>query len=215
MSFLRVAVISTALGGAAIAGVTHRQDGSEANANPAVAVPGVVSTASVPDNEFTTIENQDETMTLQVPRAWRDVSEGAWTYHGVNVGYFLEASTNIADFQAGRPAPGVFMGVFSGHDRRSVTSLLDTEKVDFNKRCKLTGRKAYKDQFYVGNVNDYAQCGGSKQRSMVSVVQSGDGSTVLLRVNIASDADVATANQIFASFQVLGNVDEHDHGHGE
>jgi hypothetical protein len=125
----------------------------------------------------------------------------------------LTASTNLADFQAGRSAPGVFMGVYSGNAKRSTSAVLDTEKVDISKRCSLIGRKAYKDQFYVGNVDDYTQCGGSRQRSLVSVVQSGDGSTVLLRVNIASDADIPIANQIFASFQVLGNVDEHDHGH--
>ena len=214
MTFLRVAVISTVLGGTAIAGLTHPQGGANRTADPAAAVSGTVTT-SVPESQFTTIQNQDETMTMQVPRAWRDVTEGAWTYHGVHVGYFLSASTNLADFQAGRPAPGVFMGVFSGHVKRNVASLLDTEKVDFGRRCKLTGRKAYKDQFYVGNTDDYAQCGGSQQRALVSVVQSGDGSTVLLRVNVASDADVAAAKQIFASFQVLGNVDEHDHGHGD
>ena len=139
---------------------------------------GAAATTSASD-KFVTIQNQDETMTLQVPAAWTDVSQGAWTVHGVQVGYFLSASTNLADFQAGRSAPGVFMGVFSGHAKQDASALLDTEKVDISKRCSLTGRKAYKDQFYVGNVDDYTQCGGARQRSLVSVVQSGDGSTVL------------------------------------
>ena len=214
MTFLRAAVVTTVLGGAAIAGLSHPQS-APVNADSAAALAGVAATTNVSDNQFVTIENQDETMTLQVPAAWTDVSQGAWTVHGVHVGYFLSASTNLADFQAGRSAPGVFMGVYSGHAKRSTSALLDTEKIDISKRCSLTGRKAYKDQFYVGNVDDYTRCGGSRQRSLVSVVQSGDGSTVLLRVNIASDADVPIANQIFASFQVLGDVDEHDHGHGE
>ena len=215
MTFLRIAVVGTVLGGAALAGLTHPQSSTQANADPAAVLAGVAVTTNVSGNQFVTIGNEDETMTLQVPAAWIDVSQGAWTYHGVHAGYFLSASTNIADFQAGRFVPGVFMGVFSGHAKRSVASLLDTEKVDFGKRCKLTGRRPYKDQFYVGNVDDYTQCGGSQQRSLVSVVESADGSTVLLRVNVASDADVAAANQIFASFQVLGNVDEHDHGHAD
>jgi hypothetical protein len=203
--------VGTVLGASAYAGFAHPQGNAQVNAD-AAAVP---ATPTVSDNGFVTIENEDETMTLQVPADWRDINQGPWMYHGVHVGYFLTASTNLADFQAGRPAPGVFMGVFSGHGKRSVASLLDTEKLDVGKRCALTARKAYRDKFYIGNIDDYAQCGGSKQRSLVSVVQSGDGSTVLLRVNVASDADMVAANQIFSSFQVLGNVDEHDHGHGE
>lgn len=210
MSFLRVAVIGTVLGGAAIAGFAHPQDSSQVAAAP---VAGATSATDAQDGDFVTIENQDETMTVQVPATWVDVSQGPWTYHGVNVGYFLSASTNLADFQAGRAAPGVFMGVFSGHAKRNASALLDTEKRDVGKRCSVSGRNPYNDKFYVGNVDNYVQCGGSRQRSLVSVVQSGDGSTVLLRVNVKSDADVAVANRILASFQVLGNVDEHDHGH--
>ena len=198
-----------------MAGLSHPQGGNQTTVDLPAALPNAAAVSSVSDNGFVTIENQDETMTLQVPAGWSDVSQGPWMYHGVHVGYFLTASTNLADFQAGRAAPGVFMGVFSGNFKRSVASLLDTEKVDVGKRCKLTGRKAYKDKFYIGNIDDYSQCGISQQRELVSVVQSGNGSTVLLRVNVASDADVAAANQIFASFQVLGHVDDHDHGHAD
>lgn len=214
MTFLRVAVVGTVVGVGAIVGFTQSQS-TQANAVPASALTGSALSASSSDDDFVTIENQDETMTLQVPRSWVDVSQGAWMYHGIKVGYFLSASTDLADFQAGRAAPGVFMGVFSGHAKRSPSSLLDTEKIDVAKRCSSRGRSSYRDAFYVGAIDNYTQCGGSRRRSMVSVVQSGDGSTVLLRVNIASDADVAVADQIFASFQVLGDVDEHDHGHGE
>lgn len=215
MSLLRVGLVATVLGGTAIAGFARSEDATPVNAAPSIAVTPEPGSANATDAHFVTIENQDETMTLQVPATWVDVSQGRWTYHGVKVGYFLTASTNLSDFRAGRAAPGVFMGVFSGHAKRSISGLLDTEKIDAGKRCTATGRTTYTDQFYIGNIDTYVQCGGSGQRSLVSVVQSGDGSTVLLRVNVQSDVDIAVATKIFASFQVLGNVDEHDHGHAD
>lgn len=214
MQALRVALAGTVLGGVAIAGLAHPRS-TQANAALASVGTESTSTASSPGVAFVTIENQDETMTLQVPKTWTDVSQGPWVYHGVQAGYFLTASTDLADYRAGRAAPGVFMGVFSGHPDRSTAALLDAEKVDVGKRCSAAGRSSYHDDFYAGSVDNYVRCNGSQQRSIVSVVRSGDGSIVLLRVSIASAADVAVANQIFASFQVLGNIDEHDHGHGE
>lgn len=203
MRFFRIASMGAVLGAATIAGLTQPQDSTPVKAE------------RVSDDRFVTIQNRDETMTLQVPAAWRDVSQGPWLYHGVEVGYFLTASTNLADFQGGRPAPGVFMGVFADPANSSMSRLLDTEKLDVEKRCRSVGRSAYKDNFYIGNIDDYEQCGGGKQRSLVSVVRSGDGSTVLLRVSIASGADLATVNRVFESFQVLGDVNEGDHGHAD
>ena len=215
MRFLRVAAMGAILGAAAIAGVTHSQGSPSAQSPSTGVLTGAAPTAADANGGFVTIENQDETMTMRVPAAWKDVSEGQWLYHGVEAGYYLTASTNLADFQAGKSAPGVFMGVFANYTKRTVAALLDTEKLDVAKRCRFTGRKAYRDPFYVGYMDDYTNCVGGKQRSLVNVVQSGDGSTVVLRVNVASDADIAVANQIFASFQVLGNVNEHDHGHAD
>ena len=214
MRLFRIAALGTVLGAVALGGLTPPQHTTSVNADRNRVRSAGEATAGVA-GQFVTIENRDETMTLQVPATWRDISQGPWVYHGAEVGHFVSASVNLADFKGGRKGPGVFMGVLANTPSPSVSALLDTEKLDVGKVCKATGRRAYKDNFYNGETDTYAQCGSSKQRSFVTVVRSGDGSIVLLRVNVASDADLPIVNRIFETFQVLGDANEHDHGHAD
>jgi hypothetical protein len=165
-------------------------------------------------SRYVTIGNADETVSFQAPAEWADIEFGDWQYQGGVVGKYLAASTSLADLRGGKAVPGVVIGVFDAPQGRSVDGLLGTEGRGLGSRCTPNGRRGYADPFYTGSTDTYVRCGAGKHTVRVTAQRSGDGrSLALIVVNVVSAVDAEAADKVLATFQVLGDVEEHDHGH--
>ena len=168
---------------------------------------------SATSDQFAQITDGSEKIRAAVPVAWKDVDSGDWVYRGQKVGVFLSASTDLNGFHLGRPTPGLFIGVSHNLARRmNDKALLALEYDEFSRRCRHQGRFDYRDKFYAGSYDRFASCGGdNRQRLVLTTTSANRQSLILIRIHVASEADLKIADRILASFQVLGDpeVDEH------
>jgi serine protease Do len=168
---------------------------------------------------YVTVHNTPETLTVEVPAEWTEVDEGRWTFGGTDVGIYLAASPRLGSFltQGRRTSPGVFIGASDVLAARFPgTALLDADRAVRGKACRSDGRKGYTDPFYQGSTETYSLCDIGKTRNLVTVARSGDGKHVfLVWVNVVSDADLDAARRVLDSFQLLGEVNDDEHGHEE
>ncbi len=162
---------------------------------------------------YTRITDNTEKIRLQVPVEWNDIETGTWTYRGWNEGVFVAASGDLGKFYSSRRQPGVFIGVShslaSQYDRKG---LLDLEKRDHSLRCRYKGRFNHQNLFYTGQYDHFTNCAPGAPGLLVLTTTSADQrSAILLRIVVASQADVDAAATILGTFQVLGDpeLDEH------
>jgi serine protease Do len=178
-----------------------------------------VDAAAAAYTRYVTVHNTPETLTVEVPAEWTEVDEGPWKFRGADVGIYLAVSPQLGNFmtQGRRTAPGVFIGASDVLAARYPgVGLLDADKSTRGKACRSDGRKGYADSFYQGGTENYSLCDIGKTRNVVTVARSGDGKHVLLVwVNVVTDADLAAAQRVLASFQLLGEVNDDEHGHGD
>ena len=162
---------------------------------------------------YTQVTDNEEKITVQVPIEWNDIETGAWTYKGRNVGVFVAASGDLANFYSTRSQPGVFIGVsHSLAQAYNRDGLLGLEKRDFSNRCRYKGRFDYKNQFYTGQYDHFTNCAAGTPSLLVFTTASADQkSLILLRIVVVSEADLEAADTIINSFQVLGDPARDDH----
>ena len=161
---------------------------------------------------YTLITDNEEKMRVQVPVEWSDIETGAWDFKGKKSGVFLAASADLANFYATQPQSGVLIGVSrSLAQTYDKDGLLGLEKRDLSRQCVHKGRFDYRNQFYAGKYDHFANCSGTPG-VMVFTTASADGkSLILIRITVVSEADLEAVDTIINTFQVLGDpeVDEH------
>lgn len=162
---------------------------------------------------YTPITDNEEKIKLQVPVEWNDIETGVWLSKGKSVGVFVAASGDLANFYSSRSQPGVFIGVSSSlahtYDK---DGLLGREKQELSKKCLYQGRFTYQTNFYQGNYDQFTNCAEGVPNLLVFTAASADKkSLILIRMNVVSEADLAAADKIINSFQVLGDPEKDDH----
>lgn len=166
-----------------------------------------------PYSGYTRVTDNEEKITVQVPVEWSDIETGAWTYQGRDVGVFVAASGDLANFYSSRSQPGVFIGVSNALARTyGEAGLLGLEKRDLSRQCAHKGRFDYKNQFYAGQYDQFANCATGTPNLLVFTTATADQkSLIMLRIVLVSDADLEAADMIMNTFQVLGDpeLDEH------
>jgi len=167
-----------------------------------------------PYSAYTRVTDNEEKISMEIPVEWNDIETGAWTYKGRNVGVFVAASGNLANFYSTHSQPGVFIGVSHAlANAYGKDGLLGLEKRDHS-QCHYNGRFDYQNLFYKGQYDHYANCTDGAPNLLVFTTASADGKyLILLRIVVVSNADVEAATTIFNTFQVLGNPERDDH-HG-
>lgn len=164
-------------------------------------------------SSYTRVTDNEDKITMQVPIEWNDIDTGTWTYKGKDVGVFVAASGDLANFYSNRSQPGVFIGVsHSLAHTYSKDGFLGVEKNDFSRQCVYKARLDYENAFYVGKYDHYANCkGGTPNLLVFTTTTAGQQSLILIRIAIASNADLEAATRILNSFQVLGDPEHDDH----
>jgi serine protease Do len=88
-----------------------------------------------------------------------------------------------------------------------LEALLDSHFQSVAEACTPEGRYAYGDAIYQGLFNFFTDCGGTDTRFIVVAAQPEDGSfTILLTVQVVSQADLNAADRILDSFEVVGDL---------
>lgn len=167
---------------------------------------------------YTRVTDNEEKITVEVPVEWSDIETGEWTYKGNHAGIYVAASADLASFYAGGSQSGVFIGVSKGlANTHGKDGLLDLEKKDVSRQCLHKGRFDFNNLFYTGQYDQFTNCATGTPGLFVFTTDSADKkSVILLRMIVVSEADVAAADWIIHTFQVLGDPeqdDHHDHGH--
>jgi serine protease Do len=162
--------------------------------------------------QYQRLTDNHEAVTVHVPSAWSDTETGRWTDRGGDTGVYIAASRDLAVFlQTGQTA-GVFVGVSQGlAQTSSVPNLLTREQGLFGSGCRYDGRHAYEDPFYTGAYDTFSQCPGGGNRVVAVALGAGGRHLVLLRMTISSQADLAAAMRILATFQVVDKLDSDHH----
>jgi hypothetical protein len=170
-----------------------------------------------------------ESISMRVPRSWRDVESGLWVVDGQTVGRYITAAPDLHEFTDGSGS-GVFFGVsrsLVGNQAVSnpalmvnpaVSQLLLREQNQKRGRCQNNGRFAYADNYYQGEYDLYMDCSTGQTGQIILATTPAHQSYIsLVRITVNSEADLIAANQILNTFQVLNPSleDEHheDDGH--
>lgn len=161
---------------------------------------------------YTLITDNEEKIRAQVPVEWSDVETGAWTFKGKNVGVFIAASTDLANFYSTRSQSGVLIGVSrSLAQTYDKDGLLGLEKRDLSRQCVHMGRFDYKNQFYAGKYDHFANCSGTSGLLVFTTASADQRSLIMIRIAVVSEADLEAVDTIINTFQVLGDPERDEH----
>lgn len=185
------------------------------------ALPAVVEQASAlaPSpaaySGYTRITDNEEKITVEVPVEWGDIETGEWVFKGRNVGVFLAASSDLANFYSTRSQSGVLIGVSRSLARSyNKEGLLGLEKRDLSRQCLHKGRFDYKNQFYSGQYDHFVNCSGTPGMLVFTTTSADQKSLIFIRIAVVSEADMAAVDTIINTFQVLGDPEQDDHHDG-
>lgn len=161
---------------------------------------------------YTLITDNEEKMRVQVPVEWGDIETGAWTFKGKQVGVFVAASADLANFYSTRSQSGVLIGV-----SRSLTQtynkegLLGLEKRDLSRQCTYKGRFDYQNQFYSGKYDHFTNCSDTPGLLIFTTASADGKSLILIRISVVNEADLEAVDTIINTFQVLGDPERDEH----
>jgi serine protease Do len=154
--------------------------------------------------DYVTITDDSGLIQVSVPAEWNDVNGTPWTVEGTEVGPGVSASTDLAGFFETWGVPGVFVGASA---LLGITPDQYLDGVDYSGSCTYEGRQPYDDGLYVGSYDYYSGCGDSGATFIVVAAEPADGSfLVVVNVQALTQADLVAADEVFATFQVVGDL---------
>ena len=173
-------------------------------ATTAPAAPTPPATPDAPqDYVYETLLDDTGTITLNAPRPWTDIDGGPWVEDGNEIGRQIVAAPDLDAFRGSWNSPGVIFGV---SEQLSTAFTPDTllDAFDFATQCEYLGRTSYSDQAYVGQRDDYANCGGT-DNSYTIVAAWPPSQDVLLLVQFQSvdERDEDALEQVLRTFFIV------------
>lgn len=155
--------------------------------------------------DYTTVTDDSNLIEVSVPVQWADRDGRAWQSDlatGVEelIGPALTAAPDVAGFNDTWGTPGVFIGA-SAMIPTSVEETLDM--FSFSDTCTFDGRFSYDDGVYTGLYDVYSDCGGVGSVFFQVIAEPADQTRlIMVQVVALTDADLAAADQVFATFIV-------------
>jgi len=169
--------------------------------------PTVTTPTATEYDEYVPVTDDSGILAMNVPAAWSDIDGSAWVTNpfGLEVdggiGVQVTAAPNIDDWNASWTTPGVVFGASAMLDG-TVQDLLDAF-TGLESECTYTARYDYDDGVYAGAMDWWDDCGGVGTAQAVIVARpSGGEFTVVVAITLATEADLAAADQIVSSFYV-------------
>ncbi|PZC45779.1 MAG: serine protease Do [Chloroflexi bacterium] len=160
------------------------------------APPPVDETASYAD--FGEITDATGSITVVVPTAWADVTSPAWeNADGDVIGVQMNASTDVAAWQAGWGAPGVYIAA-SSEVGLDPNAWLDAYNFT---DCTYVGRESYEDPLYVGSQDVWIDCGPEGSTFIAVSALPADGSfLVIVEAVLVEPRDLEALERVLATF---------------
>jgi serine protease Do len=154
------------------------------------------------ESDYVVITDESETLVVRVPVAWTDITSGDWELDGAVVGVQLEASIDLASYNESWTTPGLFFGAsteFNGSEPQEILDLLD-----FSADCTLSDRFEYDDNVFAGHYDLWEECGDTETSIvfLATVSKENPDYLALIGVQLPSDEDFATLDEIFKSFNL-------------
>jgi serine protease Do len=128
------------------------------------------------------------------------VNGGPWEVDGQAIGQQISAAPDLNGYSTTWTTPGVVFAV-SADIAATYTEEELLDGIDFSSECTYSGREAYSDNLYSGFYDTWSACGGTDTLFMVIAAEPASGSqTLLVQVQIVTDADLEALDYILASF---------------
>ncbi len=148
--------------------------------------------------DYITITDDTDSLTMDVPAEWSDVDGSAWLLDGEEIGLSLTAAPSVNGFNTTWDTPGAFFGVTDQFDL-STDELLDA--FDYSDSCTYDSRSDYSDPVYSGAYDLWTDCNGAGTMLVVVGVEPADRSYLaLVIVQVVSEADLDALDRILDSF---------------
>ncbi len=160
-------------------------------------------------SSYVTITDNTSSLQLQVPAEWNQIDGTQLTDdYGDIIGPSLTASANIEDYAGTWFEPGMFIFATGLDGQFGVDDYMDLVASNLAGSCDFVSSEAYADEFYEGVLDYYAECGGMAEYLVAGVVPSADPQAYMVgvEIQILSDADWEAADNILASFDVIGQI---------
>ena len=160
------------------------------------------SGSTVGYSEYQSIVDDTGKIVIEVPAEWTDIDPTpAFDDAGAEIPYIL-AATDRQAWTDTFDVPGVLFVKLGPTDDIPATLL---EYGDLSASCTDLGLVDYADPVFTGQYQVWNDCGGTTTSVVVLAAVPADSSyTVLMLVQIVTDADLDALDRIFQTFNVIG-----------
>lgn len=154
---------------------------------------------------FTTVEDNDGVVSVDVPAAWNQVDGNKFVDDRNNYFYGVEASSNLEQYQGGWGAVGTsVMASDTAVSNSSPEDLLNWATKSLPESgCVSTGREDYSDALHTGRFEVWTGCGETAATYILVAAKADSGRYLtLVAVQANSEADLDAADRVMNSFTV-------------
>ncbi len=151
-------------------------------------------------SEYESVTDDTGTITVSVPVEWTERDTVPAEIDGEEIPY-IAAATSLDGFLNGYSDPGLlYLALDPSND---VDGTLAENA--FGNDCEDGGISDYEDPVFTGKYQLWLECADGSADLLVLAAQPADGSvTVLLMVQMVTDADLDALDQAIATFNLVG-----------
>lgn len=159
---------------------------------------------------YVTVQDDSGTIQVDIPAEWTQVDGQQWIDGETVLGPSITASADLEAFTYDYFQPGIFFAASSEIAKLGgYVQILDVYRESYRQDCELTGRYDYADSAFEGKYDLFTNCLGNQNALVVLSARPINDPTsmiVILIANMITDADFTALDQIFATFNVVGNL---------
>ena len=159
---------------------------------------------------YVTVQDDSGTIQVDIPAEWTQVDGQQWIDGETVLGPSITASADLEAFTYDYFQPGIFFAASSEIAKLGgYVQILDVYRESYRQDCELTGRYDYADSAFEGKYDLFTNCLGNQNALVVLSARPINDPTsmiVILIANMITDAEFTALDQIFATFDVVGNL---------
>ena len=159
---------------------------------------------------YVTVQDDSGTIQVDIPAEWTQVDGQQWIDGETVLGPSITASADLEAFTYDYFQLGIFFAASSEIAKLGgYVQILDVYRESYRQDCELTGRYDYTDSAFEGKYDLFTNCLGNQNALVVLSARPINDPTsmiVILIANMITDADFTALDQIFATFDVVGNL---------
>ena len=157
---------------------------------------------------YVTVQDDEGAIQVDIPADWVQVDGSVWLDGNATLGASITASADLDAFNVGYYQPGLFYAASNEIAKLGgYVQLLDVYRDIYGQDCEFIGRYDYKDSAFEGKYDLFSKCLGEKNTLFVlssRLINNPSSMLIVLVVNMVTDADLDTLDQILATFDVVG-----------